>query len=180
MRIIPARAGFTTANQISHVRVKDHPRSRGAYSTVLSRALTIPGSSPLARGLPAQGSAAANDAPDHPRSRGVYNENGDIPSVGQGSSPLARGLRNNILRNHLTDWIIPARAGFTATKTAAKPQNRDHPRSRGVYKGGLTTRRFASGSSPLARGLPVLSRSLKMCSRIIPARAGFTSRRARH
>ena len=49
--IIPARAGFTTANQISHVRVKDHPRSRGVYFALWDDGFENWGSSPLARGL---------------------------------------------------------------------------------------------------------------------------------
>ena len=31
-RIIPARAGFTTAVGLSYLTVEDHPRSRGVYS----------------------------------------------------------------------------------------------------------------------------------------------------
>ena len=49
----------------------------------------------------------------------------------------------------------------------------DHPRSRGVYWRGVVTN-AASGSSPLARGLPTAERDADMRSRIIPARAGFT------
>ena len=53
----------------------------------------------------------------------------------------------------------------------------DHPRSRGVYQFLNSADRTALGSSPLARGLPML-RIGSICSgRIIPARAGFTSPR---
>ena len=51
----------------------------------------------------------------------------------------------------------------------------DHPRSRGVY----TTRRARSasswGSSPLARGLRVMTARHAAPPGIIPARAGFTA-----
>ena len=51
---------------------------------------------------------------------------------------------------------------------------RDHPRSRGVYEGSLGACRNPLGSSPLARGLPVLGPVEARFARIIPARAGFT------
>ena len=50
-RIIPARAGFTTPNAVSCGVRRDHPRSRGVYSTEIALPTEGPGSSPLARGL---------------------------------------------------------------------------------------------------------------------------------
>ena len=70
--------------------------------------------------------------------------------------------------------IIPARAGFTICGVAVGCAGGDHPRSRGVYSLGSSTRAPPTGSSPLARGL---RRWLNWPSpqwRIIPARAGFT------
>ena len=52
--IIPARAGFTRASHHRDVRPRDHPRSRGVYFTRAVRRGSGRGSSPLARGLPAQ------------------------------------------------------------------------------------------------------------------------------
>ena len=50
--IIPARAGFTRT-VLPTTRVSpDHPRSRGVYSVAAWSVTTVPGSSPLARGLP--------------------------------------------------------------------------------------------------------------------------------
>ena len=51
----------------------------------------------------------------------------------------------------------------------------DHPRSRGVYRVHVIVLPLGKGSSPLARGL--LRPRCRRCgkSRIIPARAGFTS-----
>ena len=112
LRIIPARAGFTTSVDLELYRDQDHPRSRGVYEmTLLRDALTV-GSSPLARGLrvgiarllvrhriiPARAGFTRpehnrNHGPtDHPRSRGVYGEMTPRPSSTLGSSPLARGL----------------------------------------------------------------------------------------
>ena len=49
--IIPARAGFTTGHHRPGSRRRDHPRSRGVYSTPTRRGEIYTGSSPLARGL---------------------------------------------------------------------------------------------------------------------------------
>ena len=91
-RIIPARAGFTTASPPRSGTHRDHPRSRGVYVPEIRTVSPAFGSSPLARGLhrrhhplpggpgiiPARagftlttGTTAASP-PDHPRSRGVY------------------------------------------------------------------------------------------------------------
>ena len=50
----------------------------------------------------------------------------------------------------------------------------DHPRSRGVYRAGITRGTAARGSSPLARGLQHGTGRGRVARRIIPARAGFT------
>ena len=71
--------------------------------------------------------------------------------------------------------IIPARAGFTIESSENSSQKRDHPRSRGVYRGLVHDGAPGPGSSPLARGLHApVGESIRFC-RIIPARAGFTS-----
>ena len=74
-----------------------------------------------------------------------------------GSSPLARGLLHWSYQNHLPKW--------------------DHPRSRGVYKNRRHHVVVRRGSSPLARGLRRGGLATRRGWRIIPARAGFTSRR---
>ena len=91
-----------------------------------------------------------------------------------GSSPLARGLRARRGRLPARAWIIPARAGFTDYEGGCKAQNRDHPRSRGVYKVVTMLARRHVGSSPLARGLLAGDSGVPQRARIIPARAGFT------
>ena len=97
----------------------------------------------------------------------------------RGSSPLARGLLDQMKRREMEDRIIPARAGFTRPSPASSRRTRDHPRSRGVYSGLAAIGILAPGSSPLARGLPPVGEEARQQSRIIPARAGFTSRLAR-
>ena len=175
-RIIPARAGFTRARPPRWGAPRDHPRSRGVYDEAAARGTEVHGSSPLARGLPifemhrvrwqriipARAGFTGAPAPayrrsrDHPCSRGVY-----APAAARG------GQRHG---------IIPARAGFTSALLRTGPVHRDHPRSRGVY---ITCGRISSGtdgSSPLARGLPAVLPEADGGRRIIPARAGFTSR----
>ena len=140
-----------------------------------------PGSSPLARGLPARltlhagpcriiparaGFTGLSRGPayaprDHPRSRGVY---------GEGEGVAGAGVR-----------IIPARAGFTVQAAQLTGETADHPRSRGVYGGSMAVTRPPTGSSPLARGLRPAGSCAISDQGIIPARAGFTgwSRRGR-
>ena len=152
--IIPARAGFTERLSYSSRVMADHPRSRGVYPSYSAGPGTVPGSSPLARGLqpqydvlriqpgiiPARAGFTArhfsrtSPMKDHPRSRGVYPWRKKFPCSISG--------------------IIPARAGFTVSAQRVGRGDQDHPRSRGVY--GREGKRAAGsvGSSPLARGLP--------------------------
>ena len=174
----------------------DHPRSRGVYDGSAILTACISGSSPLARGLPAdqpgrpvhhriiparagftfQSPPSLTSGADHPRSRGVYCGDHAAHFGGCGSSPLARGLPDDGHRLGCNDGIIPARAGFTWPAGARCLRSADHPRSRGVYTDQLTVTGNASGSSPLARGLLAQRVEVECPGRIIPARAGFTQR----
>ena len=91
-----------------------------------------------------------------------------------GSSPLARGLPYLPSRSVAAPGIIPARAGFTEQRSGPTPEQRDHPRSRGVYVGSSRFLSGFQGSSPLARGLRAGRRREARSGGIIPARAGFT------
>ena len=71
--------------------------------------------------------------------------------------------------------MIPAHAGFTGPQRDRAPGAGDHPRSRGVYLKQIARDVEKTGSSPLARGLQQRGASAGQPSRIIPARAGFTS-----
>ena len=152
----------------------DHPRSRGVYLRDLHLHQMPPGSSPLARGLPATGAIPGetvgiiparagfttttkgqpHEPADHPRSRGVYAGMRDGLGWSTGSSPLARGLRCSRSRAGGARRIIPARAGFTFGLDPNSP--------------------VTGGSSPLARGLPIGGGQGVQVLGIIPARAGFT------
>ena len=197
-RIIPARAGFTPCKTNAVAASGDHPRSRGVYNTT-ALTFTVPeGSSPLARGLPADGHPVEPDAgiiparagftnsiareqedeQDHPRSRGVYGGRRRPAAPTCGSSPLARGLPRRSDPDRSGRRIIPARAGFTRPRRPPQPGRPDHPRSRGVYSPGPWAPASSRGSSPLARGLPCGSDEAGDDAGIIPARAGFTPARS--
>ena len=158
----------------------------------------VSGSSPLARGLrivPVLGGIVAGIIParagfttrtatfrrlgkDHPRSRGVYGDRIAQIAFEDGSSPLARGLPLRFLSADRVNGIIPARAGFTQHVQRVTLVLRDHPRSRGVYRSRTRPSISGAGSSPLARGLLAIAANAIREARIIPARAGFTSRDA--
>ena len=176
-RIIPARAGFTTAPGCPSRSAWDHPRSRGVYTSRSLMPAARAGSSPLARGLQGGRSALINNAgiiparagftpalasrqeaaTDHPRSRGVYHAGAGGPGHDVG--------------------IIPARAGFTTGAAGSTGAAGDHPRSRGVYPPDHPAPGRCGGSSPLARGLRLRHDRGEGRPGIIPARAGFTGRR---
>ena len=99
----------------------------------------------------------ANQYKDHPRSRGVYPARRARRAASPGSSPLARGLLDGLGGGAVVGGIIPARAGFTSLGTVLLGRPQDHPRSRGVYDLLSKFSAGTSGSSPLARGLHVLS-----------------------
>ena len=92
-----------------------------------------------------------------------------------GSSPLARGLPVDYDGGVAARRIIPARAGFTRRGRSRLGTHRDHPRSRGVYRGRRRVPDALRGSSPLARGLLLVNGERPDGERIIPARAGFTA-----
>ena len=157
----------------------DHPRSRGVYKALNALFRGVFGSSPLARGLPAQqmrrrvssgiiparagftgrSGHLRRRGRDHPRSRGVYQWTVRVAVRACGSSPLARGLQAGEAHGGGPVGIIPARAGFTGRRPTARRRSGDHPRSRGVYTAAVSRSPRPDGSSPLARGLRVHRRA---------------------
>ena len=85
-----------------------------------------------------------------------------------GAWPICRVLSDSGTK------IAPATALHHTTGHYPPGRSRDHPRSRGVYYRGAATTLSFVGSSPLARGLPLLARSGTTVRGIISARAGFT------
>ena len=174
MRIIPARAGFTSNSTTARRPARDHPRSRGVYSRYATVCGRWPGSSPLARGLPSQTAFTPVHSRIIPARAGFTSAWKCAVITLLGSSPLARGLHGARVGDFQARGIIPARAGFTWRSRPAPVWRRDHPRSRGVYAFAISTLTDPVGSSPLARGLQMGHITSAFCQGIIPARAGFT------
>ena len=132
-RITPACAGSTRALTLHVVRMKDHPRLRGEYITLLSDTTKAIGSPPLARGVPftqyvltlpfritpaCAGSTHTLNMKilaiqDHPRLRGEYRAIRKGTTTRLGSPPLARGVQSYTKRHDNTSGITPACAGST-------------------------------------------------------------------
>ena len=149
------------------------PLARGLRGPQRSRAPRT-GIIPARAGFTTRSASAEATASDHPRSRGVYSLSAISFSYLRGSSPLARGLRFGHEIVYVDPGIIPARAGFTNYDRFLYADTEDHPRSRGVYCGALSSKGLICGSSPLARGLLLAGLLRNGLRRIIPARAGFT------
>ena len=177
-RIIPARAGFTADSASSDTgHSGSSPLARGLHAPARGYGAGA-GIIPARAGFTSTYRAGRQPYPDHPRSRGVYVRDRARRFGLTGSSPLARGLLNYEAGNALTQRIIPARAGFTHVHPEQSDTPLDHPRSRGVYTVWRFSLMRSRGSSPLARGLRETMLGMYMRLRIIPARAGFTSRGA--
>ena len=115
----------------------------------------------------------------HPRSRGEHLMRSALSCVIGGSSPLARGTRCPAWGWDVAYRLIPARAGNTINQARSGFRFAAHPRSRGEHMSLPSARRAACGSSPLARGTPVLAPFRACLGRLIPARAGNTNGRLR-
>ena len=89
--IIPARAGFTRSRPWPSAPPRDHPRSRGVYTSLLSPMAAFAGSSPLARGLPVRG-AQHNHADRIIPARAGFTDAGDSCHPGIGDHPRSRGV----------------------------------------------------------------------------------------
>ena len=194
LRIIPARAGPTHLSLSVMVSAADHPRSCGANTLTLLRAIYPSGSSPLVRGqhqhdllptpflriIPARaGPTTGQPLPDialadHPRSCGANFGDAFGVVAESGSSPLVRGQLDAHTYLSVCIRIIPARAGPTFVIIKVTQGTQDHPRSCGANLSFQHYSLYISGSSPLVRGQHAGIRHGHGRLRIIPARAGPT------
>jgi len=152
-RFIPAGAGNTLRPDRRSAKRAVHPRGRGEHSVSPGPARRPSGSSPRARGTPrAQPQHArerrfipagagnttaiascAHGSAVHPRGRG---EHLDIPKKlngSNGSSPRARGTPGAGRAAPGLRRFIPAGAGNTNARTAARADKAVHPRGRGEH-----------------------------------------------
>ena len=152
-RIIPARAGVTSASPGLPGTGRDHPRSRGVYLSRRRERGSLRGSSPLARGLPADRDILAVQRRIIP-ARAGFTGTGSVLPLGDRDHPRSRGVYQHAQADTAPrPRIIPARAGFTSSYFRTDSAIWDHPRSRGVYTYVDTLEGPMIGSSPLARGL---------------------------
>ena len=192
--IIPACAGSTSPADRSPPGARDHPRVRGEHGRGRVLHVRAPGSSPRARGAPSHARAGARARGiipacagstrrrpelggwswDHPRVRGEHAGSVRTIDMPPGSSPRARGAPTRRLRGASVAGIIPACAGSTPTRRGACGGGWDHPRVRGEHDATRSAWPASSGSSPRARGAPVLVEADLGGSGIIPACAGST------
>ena len=198
-RIIPARAGQTRTRSRRHGTDTDHPRACGANLGVAGFAALPAGSSPRVRGkrrhvaadftapriIPARAGqtpslcATASTRTDHPRACGANLSTVASIGVSPGSSPRVRGKHLLALGDRLVGRIIPARAGQTRRRRTPAWRRSDHPRACGANDTTISNDSAATGSSPRVRGKPGARFWQSVRHRIIPARAGQTSRMVR-
>ena len=131
--ITPAHAGNTICEAEITLVVRDHPRTRGEYSSFFEKPLEVPGSPPHTRGIPNVGAFSkiklgitpahagntgyqrtpAHLGWDHPRTRGEYLLLSVTVGAGMGSPPHTRGIPHPSHRQLVLLGITPAHAGNT-------------------------------------------------------------------
>ena len=113
---------------------------------------------------------------DHPRLRGEHPGRRSSGTTRSGSSPPARRAPWSDGQYGGRRGIIPACAGSTPVGGASAHEQGDHPRLRGEHFAFAAGGRWASGSSPPARGAQWVTALRGALFGIIPACAGSTQR----
>ena len=194
-RFIPACAGNTTRPACPPTPRSVHPRVRGEHITGADASLNPNGSSPRARGTqnaPGRGElhdrfipACAGNTwwsrrsrraePVHPRVRGEHYLSMPSSARTPGSSPRARGTPSCATCNCRSRRFIPACAGNTPATTTQTATSAVHPRVRGEHSPPCDRQDVGAGSSPRARGTPIVGIMELINLRFIPACAGNTT-----
>ncbi len=171
--LIPAGAGSTGVVVAPVTPSPAHPRGRGAPR--LAAAHRSPhGLIPAGAGNTERDGHLPPLARAHPRARGEDAEKFDPQARAWGSSPRARGARLRHTRIRQIRGLIPAGAGSTRRFRARARMRRAHPRGRGEHMCRFDDRRFSGGSSPRARGAPLVGGVRGVAHGLIPAGAGST------
>ena len=193
--LIPACAGKTTADPVSHIAPWAHPRVCGENELIANGSKLSQGSSPRVRGkhrptdlgvlhpglIPAcagktlTSTCLTSSLRAHPR---VCGENPllFIESFQHtGSSPRVRGKRRSSRPPRGLDGLIPACAGKTWLAGKKRHEKGAHPRVCGENSFGATLDPRDWGSSPRVRGKLHRQSGVDRDRRLIPACAGKTS-----
>ena len=113
----------------------------------------------------------------NPRMRGEHMRPDTMSVPVWGSSPHARGAPSAETRAASRQRIIPACAGSTGRRDGLKCLTKDHPRMRGEHSTSIAGSKESPGSSPHARGAPIVEAYAPYGIGIIPACAGSTTTR---
>ena len=133
---------------------------------------------PACAGNTHAGAAPCAHQSGHPRVRGEHFCVPDGHSIGCGSSPRARGTLPDDGQGRLERRVIPACAGNTPTRASRSTTPAGHPRVRGEHHTSVRALSADRGSSPRARGTPLIPDWVTDARRVIPACAGNTCRRS--
>ena len=176
-----------------------HPRAGGENWDGIVTVFKTAGSSPRGRGklryptegrihhrlIPARaGKTRARGNPTtcvtaHPRAGGENFTYGLYPSMAAGSSPRGRGKPITINATNDSARLIPARAGKTLPRSHRETDVWAHPRAGGENWIYASEKSAGAGSSPRGRGKRGCRRRRPWRVRLIPARAGKTTRTKR-
>ncbi len=193
-RFNPACAGNTSALSTTRVRWPVQPRVRGEHFGGRPPLLPFSGSTPRARGtrqstqrrqIPARFNPAcagnthasvrrAGTSAVQPRVRGEHRRTCASSSRRRGSTPRARGTRWGASPSSSQPWFNPACAGNTHPCAAPAQETSVQPRVRGEHTAINQPPFHASGSTPRARGTPVIRCPDHAHRRFNPACAGNT------
>ena len=178
-RLIPARAGKTTAQSGKDAKERAHPRACGENCRGGSKTGRRGGSSPRVRGKQRRGAGGAAHPVAHPRACGENEPGLDLADPASGSSPRVRGKRRARSRSSRCTRLIPARAGKTTMMATIRTRRPAHPRACGENLRLVGDTHQRRGSSPRVRGKRRNSAGLQHSPGLIPARAGKTVFRPR-
>ena len=131
------------------------PHARGTPANTL-RQRTVNGIIPACAGNTSVAVCAAGNTRDHPRMRGEHAGLVCFVVGRWGSSPHARGTQPAGRIQYDSKGIIPACAGNTLLLSVSTSSTEDHPRMRGEHTPITDMHEVGEGSSPHARGTPVL------------------------
>ena len=171
-----------------------HPRVRGEHCNCSASRSASDGSSPRARGTPAQaarlrqmrrvipacagntgrGAGCWPASTGHPRVRGEHATARRKSPLNFGSSPRARGTLLAMRGPQARARVIPACAGNTVTFGTDLEHLSGHPRVRGEHEEARQEQEHGLGSSPRARGTLIGAVAGHVLDRVIPACAGNT------
>ena len=174
MGIIPACAGSTQRRCRRGVCCPDHPRMRGEHPPSGPPPRLDLRIIPACAGSTTPGRSGTPGREDHPRMRGEHRISPYPQPFGNGSSPHARGAHVSNAGQVGNVGIIPACAGSTAMLLHTMTASPDHPRMRGEHICACPGTSGKTGSSPHARGAPLIRGPTAASLGIIPACAGST------